>query len=389
MIIRRKFTQIASALALGGMLASVPAFAQEVVNIGFSGPLSGGAAQYGKNTLDGLKFAIDELNATGFEVAGKKVKFEVVALDDKYNPSETAINFQRLVQQSKAPVVMVPHSGGSFAVQTSNERLNALLLSYTSVPKITQSGNKLTFRIPPDFSTYIKPFISHAMSKFGKKVAIANADHDYAKAWTALFKPAWEAAGGTIVSDNPMSYNRSTDFYSGVSKALAEKPDVLFIGGASEPTGLVAKQARELGFKGGFIILDQAKMNEMKPIVGGYGSLEGAIGVLPVVDDPEPAVKAFVQRWMKVYPGREPGSEVTYNYTAMMATAGAMKLAGTTADAMAIRGKLDAAIKALPEAQNLANYDGIEANGGSLIDTRVGVIEGGKVKQVKLSALGK
>ncbi len=31
----------------------------------------------------------------------------------------------------------------------------------------------------------------------------------------------------------------------------------------------------------------------------------------------------------------------------MMATAGAMKLAGTTSDAMAIRAKLDAAIKAL------------------------------------------
>jgi len=389
MIIRRKFTKIASALALGGILTSAPAFAQEVVNIGFSGPLSGGAAQYGKNTLDGLKFAVDELNATGFEVAGKKVKFEVVALDDKYNPSETAINFQRLVQQSKTPVVMCPHSGGSYAIQTSNERLNALLLSYTSVPKITASGNKLTFRIPPNFETYIKPFVGYAMKKFGKNLAIANADHDYAKAWTALFKPAWEAAGGKIVAENPMSYNKSTDFYSGVSKALANKPDVLFIGGASEPTGLVAKQARELGFKGGFIILDQAKLNEMKPIVGSYAALEGAIGVLPVVDDPQPAVKAFVERWMKVYPGREPGSEATYNYTAMMVTAGAMKLAGTTSDAMAIRGKLEAAIKALPVAQNLASYDGIDANGGSLIDTRVAVIDGGKVKEVKLSELAK
>ena len=389
MIIRRKFTQIASALALGGILTSAPAFAQEVVNIGFSGPLSGGAAQYGKNTLDGLKFAVDELNATSFEVAGKKVKFEVVALDDKYNPSETAINFQRLVQQSKTPVVMCPHSGGSYAIQTSNERLNALLLSYTSVPKITASGNKLTFRIPPNFETYIKPFVGYAMKKFGKNLAIANADHDYAKAWTALFKPAWEAAGGKIVAENPMSYNKSTDFYSGVSKALANKPDVLFIGGASEPTGLVAKQARELGFKGGFIILDQAKLNEMKPIVGSYAALEGAIGVLPVVDDPQPAVKAFVERWMKVYPGREPGSEATYNYTAMMVTAGAMKLAGTTSDAMAIRGKLEAAIKALPVAQNLASYDGIDANGGSLIDTRVAVIDGGKVKEVKLSELAK
>ena len=59
-----------------------------------------------------------------------------------------------------------------------------------------------------------------------------------AKAWNAEFKPAWEKAGGKIVSDNPMSYNRSTDFYSGVGKVMAEKPDVLFVGGASEPIGL-------------------------------------------------------------------------------------------------------------------------------------------------------
>lgn len=389
MIIRRKFNQVAGVLALGGLLGASPVLAQEVVKIGYTGPLSGGAAQYGKNTLDGMKFAIDELNEKGFEVAGKKVKFEVVALDDKYNPSEAAINFQRLVQESKTPVVMCPHSGGGYAIQTSNERLNAMLLSYTSVPKITESGNKLTMRIPPDFTTYIKPFVAYSIKRFGKNVAIANADHDYAKAWTALFKPAWEAAGGKIVGENPMSYNRSTDFYSGVSKALAGKPDVLFIGGASEPTALVAKQARELGFKGGFIIMDQAKMNEMKSIVGGYEQLEGAVGVLPVVDSTKPAVKAFVERWYKVYPGREPGSEATYNYTAMIATANAMKLAGTTSDAKAIRAKLEEAIKALPAAQNLADYTGLDANGGSLIDAPVAVIEGGKVKEVKLSELGK
>ncbi len=32
---------------------------------------------------------------------------------------------------------------------------------------------------------------------------------------------------------------------------LAERPDVMFIVGASEPTALVVKQVRELGFKGG------------------------------------------------------------------------------------------------------------------------------------------
>lgn len=381
-MIRRQFTQIAAAVAVAGLLASAPALAQEVVKIGYSGPLSGGAAQYGKNTLDGLKFAVDELNASGFEVAGKKVKFEVVALDDKYNPAETGINFQRLVQEHKTPAVMTPHSGGSFAIQTRNVAAKTLLLSYTSVPEITARGNPLTLRIPPEFTSYIPAFVKHAMTTFGKKVAIANADHDYAKAWTKAFVPAWQAAGGEVVAENPMSYNRATDFYSGVSKALASKPDVLFIGGASEPTALVVKQARELGFKGGFIILDQAKMDQMKPILGGtYAMLEGAIGVLPLIDDATPGAKAFVGSWLKAYPGRDPASEMSLNYTAMLATAQAMKLAGTTSDAAAIRANLDKGFKALRSSQNPHNMNGVDANGGSTAQTRVAVVENGQIKE--------
>ena len=381
-MIRRHFTQIVGAIAAAGFFVSAPALAQEVVKIGYSGPLSGGAAQYGKNTLDGLKFAVDELNASGFEVAGKKVKFEVVALDDKYNPAETGINFQRLVQEHKTPAVMTPHSGGSFAIQTRNVAAKTLLLSYTSVPEITARGNPLTLRIPPEFTSYIPAFVKHAMTAFGKKVAIANADHDYAKAWTKAFVPAWQAAGGEVVAENPMSYNRATDFYSGVSKALASKPDVLFIGGASEPTALVVKQARELGFKGGFIILDQAKMDQMKPILGGnYAMLEGAIGVLPLIDDATPGAKAFVGSWLKAYPGRDPASEMSLNYTAMLATAQAMKLAGTTSDAAAIRANLDKGFKALKLSQNPHNMNGVDANGGSTAQTRVAVVENGQIKE--------
>lgn len=387
MIVRRKFNKPTSALVLAGTLAAAPALAQEVVKVGYSGPLSGGAALYGKNVLDGMKLAVDEVNAAGLEVGGKKVKLEIVALDDKYNPSETAINVQRLVQQHRAAVALVPHSGGVFAVQTTNEQQKLLLLAYTSVPQVTARGNKLTLRIPPEFTAYVQPFVAHAMKKYGKTVAIANADHDYAKAWTAVFKPAWEAAGGKVVADNPMSYNRSTDFYSGVSKVLAAKPDVLFIGGASEPTGLVVKQARELGFNGGFVLIDQAKMDEVGKVSGGYASLEGAIGVLPVVEDSKPHTKAFVERFHKAYPGRDPSSEVSLNYSAVHATALAMKLAGTTSDAAAIRAKLDAAFKALPEAYNPHDIDGVDQRGGTTANTRVAVVDSGKVREVRLSAL--
>ncbi len=387
MTLKTNLQRLSAAAVAAAALAAGPALAQEVVKIGYSGPLSGGAALYGKNVLDGMQMAVNEINAAGLTVGGKKYKLEIVALDDQYNPSQTAINAQRLVQEHKTPAILVPHSGGSFALQTNNEAQKYLLLSYTSVPQITARGNKLTLRIPPEFTSYIQPFTNYQMAKFGKNVAIANADHDYAKAWTKAFVPVWEASGGKVVAENPMSYNRATDFYSGVSKVLAAKPDVLFIGGASEPTGLVIKQARELGFKGGFIIIDQAKMDEIAKVTGGYGPLEGSIGVLPLVDDQNADAKAFVERFKKAHPGRTPSSEVSLNYTAVWATAKAMELAGTTTDATAIRGALDKAMKALAPANNPHDLNGVDEKGGSLADTRGAVVENGKVKEVKLSTL--
>lgn len=385
----RRNTILATLALAGFALAPAAAWAQDVVKIGYSGPLSGGAALYGKNVLDGMQMAVEEINAAGLDVGGKKVKLEIVALDDKYNPSETAINAQRLVQEHKAPAVLVPHSGGIFAVQTSNERQKLLVLAYSSVPQITARNNKLTLRIPPEFTEYIEPFTKYTMAKWGKNVGLAPADHDYAKVWVAAFKPAWEKAGGKIVAENPMSYNKAADFYSGVSKVLAAKPDVMFIGGASEPTGLVVKQARELGFKGGFILIDQAKADEVAKVTGGYAALEGSIGVLPVVADEDPNTKAFVERYRKKHPGKDPSSEVTLNYTSIHALAQAMKLAGSATDAAAIRAQLDKAFKALPATINFHGFRGVDDKGGTAFDMRLAVIENGKVREMKTADLVK
>jgi branched-chain amino acid transport system substrate-binding protein len=381
MRITMKPAYLAAAVALA---FSSSALAQEVVKIGFSGPLSGGAALYGKNVLLGMEMAATEINAKGLEVGGKKYKIEIVSLDDKYNPAETAINVQRLIQQHKTPAVLVPHSGGIFAVQAFNEKANTLLLAYTSLPQVTERGNKMSIRIPPDFTIYLDPFIKSEMGKFGKNVAIANADHDYAKAWTAAFKPKWESMGGKVVAENPMSYNKATDFYSGVSKVLQGKPDVLFIGGASEPTALVAKQARDLGFKGGFLVLDQAKLDEMAKVVGGYGPLEGSVGVLPMIADPRPSAQLFVKNFHKVQPDRDPSSEMSLNYTAVHATAVAMKLANSVTDAVAIRAQMDKAFKSLPTEHNPQEIEGVDEKGGSIANVFMGVVEGGKIKATSL-----
>jgi len=335
-----------------------------------------------------MQMAAAEINAAGFEVAGKKYKLEIVPLDDKYNPSETAINARRLVQEDGAAVVLVPHSGGCYAVQTINEQLKLLLLAYTSVPQLAARGNPLTLRIPPEFTSYTGAFVKYEMDKYGKAVALANTDTDYGKAWVAAFKPAWQAAGGTVVADNPMSYNRATDFYSGVSRVLAAKPNVIFLGGPSEPTGLIIRQARELGYKGGFAVMDQAKLDEVAKIAGGYGPLEGAIGVMPIADDPAPSAKSFVVRFAKTHDGRMPTQEASLNYTAVWATALAMKQAGTTSDAAAIRKSFDQAIKSLATDNNPDGLSGVDARGGFTMGRAVvAVVEGGSIKAMPGSEL--
>jgi branched-chain amino acid transport system substrate-binding protein len=377
-------------LALAAVFGAAGAQAQETVKVGFSGPLSGGAALYGKNVVDGLQMAIKEINAKGVEVAGKKVQFELVALDDKDAPAESAINARRLVQQSQVTAVFIPHSGGIYALQAFNEQEKFIVMAYSSEPAITQKGNKLTIRIPPTFDSYIDPFSAYQMKRFGKRVGMLPTDSTYGKAWTALFEPGWTKAGGTVVSNNQLSYNKSADFASGVSRVLAEKPDVLFIGGPSEPTALVAKEARDQGFKGGFLIMDQAKLDEMAKVTGGLGPLEGSVGVLPMGLDERVGAKTFSAAYRKMYgDDKAPTTEASYNYTLMHALADAMKLAGSTSDPAAIRAKLGEALTKLPVEVNAGNFGGIQDNGGTVVSPLVVVVEDGKIKQVSLSELGK
>ncbi len=50
-----------------------------VVKIGHVGPVSGAQAHYGKDNENGARMAIEDLNAKGVTIGGKKVKLELVA----------------------------------------------------------------------------------------------------------------------------------------------------------------------------------------------------------------------------------------------------------------------------------------------------------------------
>ncbi|MFC2949655.1 ABC transporter substrate-binding protein [Virgibacillus sediminis] len=353
---------------------------EKVVNIGYSGPLSGAAAYYGENTLNGLELAVDEINEEGFEIDGETYKLNVVALDDKYLPNETAANARRLVQENDTPIIFTPHSGGVSALQVFNEQEKFLIGAYSSEPSITEAGNSLTVRIPPSYDGYIEPFTKYSMERFGNKLAAIPPVTQYGKDWAEALLPHWESEGGEVVYESSVDFSKDTDFFTLLTNALEEDPDVLFIGGPSEPTAKVAQQARDLGFEGGFMIMDQAKLDEMKNVTGedSYEPFEGAIGTMPLVNADYPGVPDFVEKYRQEY-DKDPGSEAGFHYVAMYIFVEAMKAAGNVEDAEAIRSHIQDGLDNLPEDKKVYVIPSIGENGGFEIDTRYGSVEDGEI----------
>ncbi|TWE08306.1 amino acid/amide ABC transporter substrate-binding protein (HAAT family) [Neobacillus bataviensis] len=355
------------------------------VNIGYTGPLSGPAAFYGKRTLNGVKMAADEINSEGgFEVGGKKYKLNIVSLDDKYLPNEAGANAKRLIQENKTPIIFTPHSGGVFALQVFNQQDKFLIGAYTSEPKVSEVGNNLTVRIPPRYDGYLKPFTDYSMKKFGKKIAFLPTSSQYGKDWSTKLKAYWEKQGGKVVYNSSIDFAKETDFFTTVTNALKGKPDVLFIGGASEPTAKVAKQARELGFKGGFIVMDQAKFDEMKAVTGSYDLLNGSIGVMPLVESTNSeAIPDFVKKYKEEY-GENPGSEAGLNYIATYIFVEAMKAAGSVDDAEKIQAHMQDGVSNIPENVRIYQFSKF-AGGGFDGDLEVAAIEDGKIVPIKVT----
>src|SRR5258706_13116512 len=134
------------------MLVAGTAFAQDmVVKIGHVGPTSGGIAHLGKDNENGAKMAIDELNAKGVTIGGKKVKLELVAEDDAGDPKQGTAVAQKLVDSKVNGVIGHPNSGTSIPASKGYTDAGIPQISPSATnPKYTRQGFKTTFRVVAD-----------------------------------------------------------------------------------------------------------------------------------------------------------------------------------------------------------------------------------------------
>ena len=329
---------IIGGVILGLAVFLAPGWAADVLKVGFTGPLSGGTAKYGKNCEAGMIMAMEEINAKGgVSIGGKKLKIEISSLDDRYKPDLAVQNARRMVSLDKVSAVFCPHSGGILAMMNFNEKEDFIVMGYTTHPKVVETGNKLIIRMPPDIRAYASAFSDRAKERGIKKVAAIPGVHEYAKIWMDIFKEEWAKRGGTLTDVTPADYTKETDFYTHVTKVLSGKPDAILLIGASEPAALIVKQARELGFQGKFILGDQAKLDEMVKVVP-IEKLEGAIAVTPLYHRPIKDAPTFTQVYKKRFGEGEVSTfEAASHYETLYLLAYAMEIAGTSSQVQKIR----------------------------------------------------
>jgi branched-chain amino acid transport system substrate-binding protein len=108
-------------------LAGRPAAAAETIRIGYLGPLTGIFAQAGKDMLDGLKLALEQIN---YQAGGRKI--ELFEEDTEGNTATALAKYRKLVDHDKIHVltgVLLANVGYSLVPQIERDQLPTLFLT--------------------------------------------------------------------------------------------------------------------------------------------------------------------------------------------------------------------------------------------------------------------
>nr|WP_198984126.1 branched-chain amino acid ABC transporter substrate-binding protein [Herbaspirillum sp. ASV7] len=329
-----------------GLAFAGTAYSQEVIKIAHVGPLSGPNAHMGKDNENGARMAVDELNAKGFMIGGKKVKFELVGEDDASDPKQATAVATKLVDQKVAAVIGHLNSGTTIPASKiySDAGIPQVSPSATN-PKYTQQGFKTAFRVVANDAQLGAALGKYAVQKLGtKQIAVIDDRTAYGQGVAEEFAKGAKAAGGTIVGTQ-FTNDKATDFNAILTSLKGKKPDVVFFGGMDAVGGPMLRQMKQLGITAKFMGGDGICTGSLPGLAGdGLGDDQVVCAEAGGVDESgKKGMDDFRAAYKKKF-----GIDVVYN------AAYAYDATLTVADAMAKAGSADPK-KYLPELAKISH----------------------------------
>ncbi len=247
-----KFKKVFAAFAAAAMLAGCGSSSKgttdiKKVKLGFIGPLTGAASQYGTAVKNAMTLAIKDYNKKN------NASISAVYYDDKADSTEAVNDYNKLVDDDKITALIGPVTSGSALSVTAAASKNGtpILSPSASADKVTMNGTKAydnVFRICTNDSYAGTYLAKKCKSDFGfKKVAILyNKELDYSAGLNAAFKTEAKNQNVSVVYDDAYTAN-TKDFATYISKIKASGCDSVYLPDYYENVVTIAKQLRDNG----------------------------------------------------------------------------------------------------------------------------------------------
>jgi branched-chain amino acid transport system substrate-binding protein len=236
-------------LALSALLLAAHAVAadEQVVKIGVSGPLSGANAFAGKDDENGVRLAIEELNAQKIKAGGKTVRFELLSEDDQGDPKQGVAVAQKFADAG-VKFVLGPYNSGVAIPASRVYNDNGILMSTVGTnPKITQSGYNTVFRIVASDSQVGASMAAYAARELKvRNVGVIDDHTAFGQGIAAEFKRQAKASG-INVAGHEFTNDKAQDFAAILTALKARKVDAIFFGGYAPQGAPMARQMKQLG----------------------------------------------------------------------------------------------------------------------------------------------
>ncbi len=330
------------------------AYAQEVVKIGEVGPLTGPIAHLGKDNENGAIMAIDELNAKGTLIGGKKVVFQLLAEDDGSDPKQGTAVAQKLVDEKVNGVIGHLNSGTTIPASKIYFEAGIPQISPSATnPKYTLQGFNTAFRVVANDGQLGGTLGRYAVQNLkAQKFAVIDDRTAYGQGVAEEFIKGVKAksAKSEIVA-RQFTTDKATDFSAILTSIKAKNPDVVFFGGMDAVAGPMLRQMKQLGLHAKLMGGDGI-CTEGLVALAGEGMSNGQVTCAEaggVEEAQKKGMEDFKAAYKKKF-GVEVQIYAPYVYDAVMTMVAAMQKAGSAQPA-----------KYLPELAKI-HYKGVTGN---------------------------
>lgn len=236
---------------------------ENTIVIGGSGPLTGGAAQYGVAVKNAAQLAVDEINEAG-GVNG--VKFKLVFEDDEADPGDKAINaYNQLKDKGMQIMLGTVTTGSCLAVidQTKKDNIFQITPSASAQDVIKNDNAFQVCFTDPNQGKASADYI--AENNIAKKIAVIYDNSDaYSSGIFNTFKSEAKEKGLDIVAEQSFTKDSKTDFSAQISAAKSAEAELLFL---------------PIYYQEASLILAQCKSADFSPKFFGCDGLDGILSV--------------------------------------------------------------------------------------------------------------